>query len=215
MEWRTTDITCGACVLEMVWPRRLRRAKEIEAAARSAFAAVLVGLAHVNGMLGYSYIDGGSSLRVITVALAVLCSCGTVGGTIEFANHAIAAAIGMLPVGGMILWCGRFFGANMQPALSIALLAVSEAAICLLKLHGVARKTVLALTAGSVLQFVQHQPTNPILPALLAASVAVITGTMCALLAALLPFPRSATVRADAAIHAGEFAPCSDPPKSM
>lgn len=91
----------------------------LEVAGRTACAVCLVGALHIGGLLTFSYMPGGGSLRVISVALAVMCSSDTLGSSLHLCCEALLGTAAFYPVGGTAMLVGWCVGGTMQPYVSL------------------------------------------------------------------------------------------------
>jgi len=176
----------------------------LEVAGRTACAVCLVGALHIGRLLTFSYVPGGSSLRVISVALAVLCSSDTLGSSLHLCCEALLGTAAFYPIGGTAMLVGWCVGGTVQPYVSLLTVAILAIAVTSCKVHPVFRKHSLALSAAGVLHYLQREPARADLigEELLTATGASAVGIGCALAGALLPIPRWASSRADRSLRA-------------
>ena len=169
--------------------------RHAETALRAAVAACLVGLWHLHARNGASY---------LAAAISTLCTCGTVGGTLQRAVQATGGACSMVPLSLAAIAAAR----ATHSVVGILLLCVWSFAAGASTLPPPALKTLLALSAGSVTSGLLAPPgvdaSAALLPLHVNPVVAVFRGALCALVAVILvplPRPRLATSAARAALQ--------------
>lgn len=160
--------------------RNFRR--HVLTAVRAGIAALLVGVWHLESRLGASY---------LSAAIAVLCSCATIGGTIQRATQAVGGSLATVPLAGACVVAARAAGSDV---VGIALLGVWCFLIGATDLPPAMSKTLLALLCGDVTAILHAGASTAILPRLIGPVDACARGAVCALIAAVVvPKPQLAS----------------------
>ena len=175
-------------------------------AARTALAAVLAGVLHICARHEYSY---------LLAVWSILCSSGSLGATVRMSVHAVGGAAFTVPISLFALSAGGAAAAMVPAAAAAAtthrlvalavLVLCNGLVMCAADLPGIARKSLLALGAAGLLTVLAEPPIPDaraaVLP-LLGIPDAAARGAGCAIVAALLPWPRTAVHRANEGLRA-------------
>ena len=174
----------------------------IELAARGAFAAMLAGLLHVL----YP-----SKLVVLIMAVAILCEGANLGQSLMLCWNSMLGVLIAAPLAWVCVAAGLLGPEEVRQSATLAVFGVLAASVGYLKLHPVARKVCLgSFSLGVLLQICPTQgpggdcvaaPWAACVPLQLSLVAAIARGAACALVAALVPRPRSAAAQADASLR--------------
>ena len=176
---------------ELLLPRHSSLWMHLEVAARTAVAALLVGIMHL------FYPHPASFLAEVS---AILGSAGTMGQTLELGAQLCLAAVSTIPLAGAVLAPAQLLDPSARPLLVLPLCALLSGGIAFTSIPPVVRKTLLALTSAGLVRFSSGYAGSLLTgrSSLLVVPVeAILRGSLCALAAALLPWPRPAASGAD------------------
>jgi len=166
----------------------------VEVAARTALSGFLAA--------GYHVYEP-QRLVVLLVAVAVLCVGANFGQTSILSFYAvisgvIGAIVSALP---WVVWEASPDQYELRVFLTLIPFVAIVFCVGTLRLHSVARKIGLATLVVAVVPPLTDPPTPFSLDALVDLPKAIAIGAACALVAVIIPFPRSAALQADAKLH--------------